>query len=212
MKAQPLFTDKHRCTSAKAHARKNQTGFSLLEVLISIVILSFGLLGMVGLQAAALQANRDARLQSVASSFAREIAELMRSNKNIALAAGNPYIGSFQNPTGTTSLAPATPANCLNIANAPCTTATLANAHMTDWLARVDNALPGARVVICLDATPYAANGVPQWACTAGANATHIVKIGWTRTSTDKTKTGADALIRADIPSTVLSFSPGDTL
>ncbi|HEY8905230.1 MAG TPA: prepilin-type N-terminal cleavage/methylation domain-containing protein, partial [Rhodoferax sp.] len=31
-------------------------GFSLIEVLVSIVVLSFGLLGMVGMQAASLHA------------------------------------------------------------------------------------------------------------------------------------------------------------
>ena len=35
-------------------------GFSLLEVLISIVVLSFGVLGAAGLQATSLQANREA--------------------------------------------------------------------------------------------------------------------------------------------------------
>ena len=44
-------------------------GFSLVEVLVAIVILSFGMLGMVGMQAFALQSNRDARLQSQAASL-----------------------------------------------------------------------------------------------------------------------------------------------
>ena len=64
-----------------------QRGFSLIEVLISIVVLCFGVLGMVGLQAASLQANREARLQSTAVRMAEEMAELMRSNKDTALKA-----------------------------------------------------------------------------------------------------------------------------
>ena len=71
-------------------------GFSLIEVLISIIILSFGLLGMVGLQAAALQANRDARLQSVATTLGRELAEKMRGNKAVAVLLANPYLGMYQ--------------------------------------------------------------------------------------------------------------------
>ena len=44
-----------------------QQGFSLVEVLVAIVVLSFGLLGMVGMQAFALQSNQEARLQGQAA-------------------------------------------------------------------------------------------------------------------------------------------------
>jgi type IV pilus assembly protein PilV len=80
-------------------ATHRSQGFSLLEVLISMVILSFGLLGMVGLQAAALQANRQARIQASAGSLARELAEMMRGNKDVGLlTAGNPYLGQYSHP------------------------------------------------------------------------------------------------------------------
>ena len=55
-----------------------QKGFSLIEILVSIVILSFGLLGIVGLQASSMKANREARLQSTGVKLAEEIAELIR--------------------------------------------------------------------------------------------------------------------------------------
>ena len=48
-------------------------GFTLLEVLVAIVVLSFGVLGAVGLQAAALQANREARNQSTAVALGRGV-------------------------------------------------------------------------------------------------------------------------------------------
>ena len=57
-------------------------GFTLVEVLVSIVVLSFGLLGMVGLQAGSLQANRDARLQSTAEVGARALPQ--KSNRTTA--------------------------------------------------------------------------------------------------------------------------------
>ena len=40
---------------------RQSRGFSMVEVLVAIVILSFGLLGVVGLQAAAIKNTRDAR-------------------------------------------------------------------------------------------------------------------------------------------------------
>lgn len=185
-------------------------GFSLLEVLISIIILSFGLLGMVGLQAAALQANREARLQSTAGAFAKELAEMMRGNKDIGLlASANPYVGSFSSP-----LVPTTAAYCLNAANASvgCANATaIANAEMTEWLSRVDSELPGARVTVCIDSAPYDSQGVPRWACDGVAGATTMIKLGWTRGSTDRSSTNTSPLDRASTPGIVFPITPGNT-
>jgi len=188
-----------------------QHGFSLLEVLISIIILSFGLLGMVGLQAAAIQANRDARLQSSALGLARELAEMMRGNKDIALlTSGNPYIGNFTSP-----LAAASPSYCLNMASGTtrcASTTAIANAQMTEWLARVDAELPGARVKVCADSQPFV-NGLPTWTCTTtGTGVTTVIKIGWTRGSTDRSQTGDNAFERATVPTIVIPVTPGNTV
>ena len=188
-------------------------GFSLLEVLISIIILSFGLLGMVGLQAAAIKANRDARIQSSAVTLARELAEMMRGNKDISLLTiGNPYVGYFN----TSPMAAATPAYCLNVATGttPCANGTqIANAQMTEWLARVDAELPSPVVRVCIDSAPFDTNGVARWACdTSGTGATTVIKIGWTRSVTDKTQQGAAALERATKPSIVFPVTPGNSV
>ena len=173
-------------------------GFSLVEILVAIVVLSFGMLGMVGMQAYSLQSNRDARLQAQAASLARELAELVRSNRVTAVKTGvdNPYLGTFSTP-----LAMTTPSYCLSSANAAtgCTTpADVATAQMTEWLARVDDELPGARIAVCFDASPYDSNGLPQWDCNAtGSDETIIIKIGWTRSSTNRSQTGDTALDRA---------------
>lgn len=172
-----------------------------MEVLVSIVVLSFGMLGIVGMQAFALQSNREARLQSQAVNLARELAEMMRGNNQIGIknaAADNPYL-----IVATSPLAAATPSYCLRVGNAAtgCTaTKDVASAEMTDWLTRVDSELPGARVTVCFDSQPYDANGLPQWACTPGVAGTDeivVIKMGWTRQSTDRSKTGAAMLERA---------------
>lgn len=172
-------------------------GFSLVEVLVAIVVLSFGLLGMVGLQAFALQANREARLQGQAAVLARELAEMMRGNKVVGSnpsSTANFYLGSF----AVGSLAMGTNASyCsgVNSANPCATPADVAKAEMTDWLHRLNAELPGARVTICFDGAPYDSSGMPQWACTAtGADEIAVIKIGWTRSSTDRRETGAGAV------------------
>lgn len=188
-------------------------GFSLIEVLVSIVVLSFGLLGMVGMQSAALKANREAKLQSSAVVLAREAADMIRGNKNVGiLTTANPYIGDFSNPGGTTPLEPATPSYCLSVGSAACgTAADVATAQMTEWLARVDAELPGARVKVCFDTAPYDSNGLPQWNCTAGTGGVVVIKIGWTRGSTNRAATGTSAFDRASIPAIILPVTPGNT-
>lgn len=183
-------------------------GFTLVEVLVSIVVLSFGLLGMVGLQAASLQANRDARLQSTVVVLARELAEMMRGNKDQALlSSNNPYlIGQVDSP-----LAAPTPSYCLSVGSSCSTAGAVAQAELTDWLARVNDALPGARISICRDATPFGSDGTAQWTCTSTNNSDPIlVKIGWSR---PKLKSG-DATVQqaSDRPSVVLTVTPGSTL
>ncbi|RYG07592.1 MAG: type IV pilus modification protein PilV, partial [Burkholderiales bacterium] len=196
--------------SQRISPRRHGRGFSLLEVLVSILVLSFGLLGMVGLQAAALQANREARTQSLATGLATELAELIRSNKDAALTgSGNPYWGNFASP-----LEAATASHCLDVVTASrCPDAlALANAQMTDWLARADAALPGARVRVCLDAAPYDGKGLAQWDCTAGAGASTVIKLGWVQASAQRWKGPGFALDRASRPAVVLPFTPGSTV
>lgn len=90
-------------------------GFSLLEILISIVILSVGLLGVVGLQAAALKANREALHQSPASRYGREIGEMMKGNRAISsltTAADNPYLVSYDSASDNLNTVAAQTTHC----------------------------------------------------------------------------------------------------
>ncbi|MEG7750686.1 hypothetical protein U2087_15685, partial [Listeria monocytogenes] len=68
-------------------------------MLVAIFVLSFGMLGMVGMQSFSLQANRQARLASTAAGLVREMGEMMRGNKDQArLTTNNPYVGNFTAP------------------------------------------------------------------------------------------------------------------
>lgn len=200
----------------QAPPRPRHQGFTLIEVLVAIVVFSFGLLGMVGLQAAAMQANRESRIQNQATALARELAEMMRGNKNVAIkaaAADNPYLGEF----AVGSLTLAAPSYCLAVSNATngCSTAAdVASAQMTDWLARVDAALPGARVSVCFDSAPYDASGMPQWTCNAaGANEIVFIKIGWTQSSTQRDATRDNAFVLASgRPNLALPVTSGNSL
>jgi type IV pilus assembly protein PilV len=196
---------------------KKESGFSLLEVLISILILSFGILGMVGLQASSLQISREARLQASAVRFAEEMAELMRSNKNEALKPSNAYLISFSETTDTNS----DTANCGYPGKSACgTSEDIAKRDRYEWIERLNQELPDARVEICQDSTPYDADGLPQWAC-SGSGGTLVLKIGWTRSNTLRGASGTDATTtsgantgafdKALRPAVVFPVTPGST-
>lgn len=174
----------------KRNAKHYSSGFTLLEILVAIIILSFGLLGMVGIQAMALKSNNDAKQQSAAVQLAGEYSDMMRGNKAIAVVttpANNPYlITDFQ--AGNTIAAPTEYCNVLT----GCTTPfNVASWEKFDWLSRVNAAFPGVHVQVCYDNAPYTnPGGLPQWGC-AGAAAPGgkiSIKIGWIRASTNSSR------------------------
>lgn len=59
-------------------------GFTLLEVLIAVIVLSVGLLGMAGLNALSLRLGQGAQQRTHASHLAYEIGDAMRANAGYA--------------------------------------------------------------------------------------------------------------------------------
>lgn len=168
---------------------QREAGFSLLEVLISILVLCFGILGLVGLQAASLQANREARLHATAVRLAEELAEMMRGNKETGRTlTGNPYMVSLSKsdslPADPSCGLPGKPVCGGGIA--------IAQRDIREWMLRIRDDLPDARVVICEDNAPYDGSGLPHWTC-SNSGGTVVLKIGWTRSNTLRSATGTDA-------------------
>ena len=55
------------------------TGFSLIEVLVSVVVMSFGLLSLAALQSALFKAGAESRAQSAALALATEKIEFFEA-------------------------------------------------------------------------------------------------------------------------------------
>ena len=62
-----------------------QQGFALLEVLVSILIFSFGVLGLVGLQARAISLSTDAEDRNRAALLANDVASAMWLGKSVSV-------------------------------------------------------------------------------------------------------------------------------
>lgn len=122
-----LFLPRAAMPPAQASA---QRGFSLLEILVAIVVLSIGLLGLAGLQAVSLNNNQTAYYRSIASQQAYDMADRIRANL-AGVAAGN-----YNNLTATI---PADPL-CFTTG---CTAANMAVTDHFQWLTNNTRLLPG---------------------------------------------------------------------
>lgn len=80
----------------RSRSSGHQRGFSLLEVLVAVLILSFGLLGVAGLQVRSLQGTQSSNFRSNAAVLTHEIIDAIRANRSrapdyaISLGAGIP--------------------------------------------------------------------------------------------------------------------------
>lgn len=88
---------------ALAAARHRQSGFSLIEVLVTMLILTFGLLGVAGLLIGGVSNAAASESFAKASQLSADMADRIRANPTIALSATSEYITSY------TDTPPATP-------------------------------------------------------------------------------------------------------
>lgn len=73
-----------------ANARKRASGFTLIEVLIALIIMSIGMLGIAGLYVHSMQAGRTSLMRHHAITLAGDVADRIRANPRagVAYAAG----------------------------------------------------------------------------------------------------------------------------
>jgi len=70
----------HRRNRARKPVRATEQGMTLVEVLVTIVVLSVGLLGLAGLQLRGIQVNQGAAMRSQAAILAEDLADRMRGD------------------------------------------------------------------------------------------------------------------------------------
>lgn len=138
-------------------------GTTLMEVLVSLLVLSFGLLGIAGVQSVSLRNNQAAYFRTQATMLTSEIIERMRGNK---VGVEN---SAYDNVAGAATAA------CFTAAG--CTPAQMAAQDILDWSAGVTAALPGGVGVVCLDST--GTDGTAAAPACDGAGTVYAVKIFW---------------------------------
>ncbi|MDO6563638.1 type IV pilus modification protein PilV [Amphritea sp. 1_MG-2023] len=118
-----------RLVSYQSYLPSAQRGVTLIEVLVTLVLVAIGLSGMMAMQARGVQQNQSAYLRTQAVSMASDMADRMRLNRQAALADAyslklSQTVDGFSNTAG--------------LAAAP----KLAANDIADWLARVTAYLP----------------------------------------------------------------------
>ena len=116
--------------------RRDNFGFTMLEILISLFLIAIGLLGMLGLQAQATVAEFESYQRGQALILVQDMVDRINANRGAGLcyvvttdvANGSPQLGSGTAPTVCTGAFGTT------------TTRAMANKDLLDW----DNALKGA--------------------------------------------------------------------
>lgn len=181
-----------------------EKGFSLIEVLVSIVIFGIGLLGAAGLQLATMRSNQFTAQASVATQLVRdyeEITQMLRS-ADLSTSEGTNALSSLDTGTADTSTI-----NCQS-SSAACTPSELATFMLKEWKTRVSTELPGGRAVVCRDSAPKdtsgTSSGLYHWACDDQGDML-MVKIGWIGKAdkTDQTQQTISAENRPRIVMTV---------
>lgn len=115
---------------------RQQQGFSLVEVLIALVIMSVGMLGIAGLYVQSLQAGRTSMFRHHAVHLAGDVADRIRANPTGGIA----YMGAGAN------------SNCV-AANYDCDIVEMARNDVFLWDLQAANSLPNGTVTVNFDDT-----------------------------------------------------------
>jgi type IV pilus assembly protein PilV len=145
--------------------QKSQSGFTLVEIMVSIVILGVGLLGLTGLQMSGLKNTQTATQTRLSTLLAYDMVERMQSN---------PYSvtqDSYHNVTGSSH-------TCSR--DSQCDADDQAELDMYEWSAELASKLPLGTGVVCIDSTPTR-NDTPSTPACDGTGDVYSIKLWWDR-------------------------------
>ena len=154
------FVEPHasRLTLRRFHP-KVPTGFSILEVLIAMVVLSVGMLGLAGLQVTGLKNSHTAYLRTQAGQLAYDMTDRIRSNPDGDYDMGGDAAAG-------------------DICTGSCAADARVGSDITQWRAEIANRLPGGKGIVCIDNAPAAIDTFTAPNCN-GTGGQYAVKIWW---------------------------------
>jgi type IV pilus assembly protein PilV len=123
--------------TANNRIKATQHGFSLVEVLVALIIMSVGMLGVAGLYVQSMQAGRTSMLRHNAVTLAGDVADRIRSNPR----AGAAYTDADGADHGCVA------------GDADCDEIEMAEHDIMLWQTQADDTMPNGLVTITFDDT-----------------------------------------------------------
>ena len=162
-------------------------GFTLLEVLVAVLVLSFGLLGIAGLLLSTMQNNTIAAQRTTATFLVQDITDRINQNLNATkrlTASGALRTPDYLNSVGTNNncYGPAPTGQCAD-------TTAVAEKDLYIWNALIRNSLPGGEGVVCQDLTPDDGTRFSDAQCDNLPTSPWVIKIFWTVRAEDQVST-----------------------
>ena len=114
-----------------AHSSRRVSGFTMIEVMVAVLVLSVGLLGLASLQANSLRQNSSAYLRTQAIILANDMADRMRAN--LTEVAAGAYNNITKADAGTDPVCKST----------PCTPDVITTHDIAVWYDNLDTVLQG---------------------------------------------------------------------
>lgn len=145
--------------------RRLQAGVSIVEALVALLILSFGMLGIAGLYLESLRSNRTALSRTSAVGLLNDMADRIRANR-----------GGLTQYSLVSGTAPTSTKNC---DSALCTPTELAAWDKTQWYSSVTATLPNGP-----DGTITPLTSVTYTAATTTLPARYVIAAQWRETGT----------------------------
>jgi len=143
---------------------RRQQGFSLIEAMVALVVLSVGMLGIAGLFVTTLRSGGGAIYRMQAVNLAADLADRIRANRTANVA----YAGA------------AADNNCYGAAAvADCTPAQMAANDLLVWQNQVAQVLPAGNSVVAVNgaAVPYTYTITITWIEQGGAQMNYVMTL-----------------------------------
>lgn len=140
--------------------QQRQSGITMLETLVAILVLSLGMFGMLSMFLISLKLTSSSNYRTIAAQQSYAVADSIR--------ASIPQLTVYPGASGSAV------ASCLGTAG--CTATDIVNTEIALWKARLAALLPAGDGTVCRDASPN--DGTPgAWGCDGTGQ--FVIKVCW---------------------------------
>lgn len=164
---------------------RRQRGVTMLEVLIAILVLSFGLLGMLGIILNSLKLTSSSNYRTIAAMEAYALADGLR--------ASVPQLQTYLSADA------AADASCIGATATGCAENKIVETEIELWTERLAASLPAGTGALCRDSDAANDGNPDNWRCSNGTGDPYVIKVCWDESRVAGAQTGNWQCVRTNI-------------